>query len=323
MFRNQIFVTNFRPDTDLDFRVHTFGDLFIFGSPDLLVSHERAGNREAVLLGYAIDPFAPGKDNDEIAAGLAGATGTQDVGRQTQALSGRFVIFYWDDDTKIAFSDTLGHRQIYYYRIEEQLFLTSSPKLFLHVMHFDLQISDEKRRITESQEFCRTEGAWFGDETLDGRLKKVMPNHYLDLGSRQTHRKAFDVPRRDTEEGIRDLCAHVLTGGITGAVRRYRVMQAVTAGVDSRVLLAASKEVSDKINYFVLKQPRMSADCPDIEIPLKLAHNLGIDFQLLVTEPMNDEFIVGYSAEDILPRRLSKTQTIQHHHITTFSGVVS
>jgi hypothetical protein len=247
MFRNQYFVTNFRPDTDLDFRIHRFDDLFIFASPALSVSHERVGNREVVVLGYAIDPFAPEKDNDEIAAGLAGATSAQDVVRRTQALSGRFVIFYRVDDIRIAFSDTLGHRQIYYYRIEEQLFLTSSPKLFLHVMHFDLQITDEKRRITESQEFRRTENAWFGDETLDGRLKKVIPNHYLDLDSLQVHRKAFDVPCENTEEGVRNLCGQVLKGGLDGAVRRYRVMQAVTAGVDSRALLAASKDYKDQI----------------------------------------------------------------------------
>jgi hypothetical protein len=314
MFRNQYFVTNFRPDTDLDFRVHSFDDLFIFGSPDLLVNHERAGDREVVLLGYAIDPFAPEKDNHEMAAGLAGATGTQDVVRRAQALSGRFVIFYRDDDTKTAFSDALGHRQIYYYRTEEQLFLTSSPKLFLHVMHFDLQISDEKREITESQEFRRTENSWFGDDSIDDRLKKVTPNHNLDLEKWQVRRKAFDVPRHDTKQATQDLCAQVLTGGLAGAVRRYRVMQAVTAGVDSRVLLAASKEVSDKIQYYIFKRPGMSAENPDIAVPLELAKKIDIDFQPLTTEPLNDEFIEAYKIEHILPRILSKTQNIQHHY---------
>lgn len=314
MFRNQYFAASFQPDTGLDFRIHRFDDLFIYGSPDLPVSRARVGNREVVVLGYAIDPFAPEKDNHEIAAGLAGAIGTQDVMRQTQALSGRFVVFYRDDDTKIVFSDTLGHRQIHYYINKERLFLTSSPKLFLNVMLFDLRISDEKRRITESQEFRRTENSWFGDDSIDDRLKKVTPNHCLDLESLQVHRKAFDVPRQDTKEGIRDLCAQVLKGGLAGAVRRYKVMQAVTAGVDSRVLLAASKEVSDKIQYYIFKRPGMSAELPDITIPLKLAKKLDIDFQPLTTEPLKDEFIEIYKNEHILPRISSKTQNIQYHY---------
>jgi hypothetical protein len=314
MFRNQYFVANFRPDTELDVRVHEFGNLFVYALPDLGVSYARIGGTEILLLGYAIDPFAPEKDDDEIAAGLASAGSVQALIHQTQVLSGRFVIFYRKGETNIVFSDTLGHRQIYYYADADRLFLTSSPKVFLHVMNFDLRISNEKRQILQSEAFRRTENAWFGDDSLDDRLKKVIPNHYLDLKRLELRRKSFDIPPQISENSIRDLLAQVLTGGLGGAVRRYQVMQAVTAGIDSRLLLAASKNHRDEIQYYIFKRPSMSLDYPDIEIPLKLARKLDIDFRPLATEPLRDDFLEAYKSEHIHPRILSKTQNIQYHY---------
>ena len=314
MFRNQYFVTNFEADVRVDFQCRIFDDLSVYCSPTLGVSHERCGNSEVLVLGYIIDPLNPQKDNDQVVSSLVNAAGIEDVVRRTQHLSGRYVVLFRNDDIKIAFSDTLGHRQVYYYVNNRQLLLTSSPKLFLHVMDFDLKIGDEKRIITESQEFRRNENAWFGDESIDDRLRKVMPNHYIDLNHLQVNRKIFDPLIEGTREGIRDLCGNLLAGAINGAVRRCTVMQAVTAGHDSRILLAASKNYKDKIQYYIFKRPGMDENNPDIDIPSKLSKKLNFNFKILTTKPLRNDFIEVYKPEHIFPRMLSKTQNLQYHY---------
>ncbi|MEX1014905.1 MAG: hypothetical protein WDZ80_07155 [Candidatus Paceibacterota bacterium] len=88
-------------------------------------------------------------------------------------------------------------------------------------------------------------------------------------------------------------------------------MQPITAGWDSRILLAASKDHFEKIKYYVFDQAKK--DDPDVNIPLKLSHKLGLNFHVNPTDPLREDFLKILKKNFMFPRTLKKTEHIQFH----------
>lgn len=314
MFRNQYYITNYKTSTDLDFQSKTFGDFYIYYSPVLPGSYAKSESAAVLALGYLIDPFRPEHDNQDICSMLASCIDEREFMYKAQGLSGRYVILYKVHDYTIAISDALGHRQIYYNNDRERIFLTSSPKLFLYVVNTAPCINEKKLKLIQSKQFKYNQNAWFGSESIDDRLNKVLPNHFINLKTMCVYRKLFKSVPRKSETEVRKLCGEILKGGIAGAVRRYRLMEPITAGFDSRALLAASKEYKNDIFYYTFQRPEMPPHYSDLEVPCKLTKRLGVNYRVLRTEPLRDDFLDAYKSEHIVPRILSKTQNIQYHY---------
>ncbi|MBN1855292.1 MAG: hypothetical protein JW829_21355 [Pirellulales bacterium] len=99
---------------------------------------------------------------------------------------------------------------------------------------------------------------------------------------------------------------------MTALTARHDVLMALTAGWDSRVLLAASKHVSRNIKYFVYRQTNVKKSHSDIWVPKKIAGALGIDFA--VKRPFNNQlpgwFVSMLSQNVTCARVLPKTINI-------------
>lgn len=85
-------------------------------------------------------------------------------------------------------------------------------------------------------------------------------------------------------------------------------MMAVTAGIDSRTLLAASREITDKIYFFINKERDLNDKSPDIWVPRKLFSTLNVPFQVHevpgdVDDGFKQVFLTNtfFSSERILP----------------------
>ena len=68
-------------------------------------------------------------------------------------------------------------------------------------------------------------------------------------------------------------------------------MMAVTAGNDTRLLLAASRDVCDNVFYYINKIPRYNEKHQDIVIPSQLFQKIGLNFNILeYTIDVDEEF---------------------------------
>jgi hypothetical protein len=70
----------------------------------------------------------------------------------------------------------------------------------------------------------------------------------------------------------------------------------ISAGVDSRKTLAASRDVRNSIYYFTHTPTQTSMLTNDVEIPYRLLPRLGLDHHKLGMQPMTDEFKEYYEA---------------------------
>jgi hypothetical protein len=324
MFKNHyIAIENSLPPKDLqDFAETSWSGLRVLTGNPLAAISVAGAAANIMLIGPAIDPFHPELTEQEIAQMLADScTNSRDLFEETQYLSGRFVLFYKTASEFIVTGDACHLRQIYVVWVDGKLVVTSSPKLFLEYFGLPLNMNAEKKALSDSDLHRRLRFVWYGDSALDDRLQKVLPNHYLDVTAKTVIRLPhIDLGQKIEETEIISYAAKALTGTYDALARRYKPIQPITAGWDSRVLLAASRKVKDRIRYYVFVQSPKERQ--DIDVSKALSEKLGLDYKIVQTEPLREDFLSVLGGEQILPRVQPNTPEIQYHYDQHYDGDV-
>jgi len=129
-----------------------------------------------------------------------------------------------------------------------------------------------------------------------------MPNHYLDIDAGKPIRY---WPNKNIEykpvSEIAIICAKIIKGYMRSIYNRYPIMVPVTAGKDSRLLLAASKDFADKVYYYINKEKYLDVNSVDIRIPRKLLSKLKLDFHIIeIPQTVDDNFIKVFFENNII-----------------------
>ena len=83
----------------------------------------------------------------------------------------------------------------------------------------------------------------------------------------------------------------LLPGLVTAAAERFDVVLGVTAGLDSRLVLAACKDFSSAISGVSVQQNMMKVDHRDVTVPDRLLGRLGLEHKVITPKPsMSPEF---------------------------------
>jgi hypothetical protein len=284
-----------RGEDNLELPKSRFGPLTIYHHPALRVTVARHESTEILLLGYVLDPSKPLSSDFEILDALArSCPGKAQLFERLQSLSGRFVLLFSTPDEFVALNDACGSRRIYYSLDPAGLVLTSSIDMFRHYRNSAPEVSPAKREILESSEYERAERAWIGAESPDDRLWKVLPNHYLDLNRRSVSRIPVDVRQLIDESSLCEYSATVLRESLRAALSRFEaVAQPLTAGWDSRGLLAASRDFLSSIDLFVFARPDQDETWPDVSIPMRVSRRLNLRLTVIRPGSASKDFLSG------------------------------
>jgi hypothetical protein len=302
-YKNQYYVTNLELTNPKELKKISFNNLNVYFHPSLKVSSAQKDSTEILLLGYIINPFQPQETNDDIVKNIADTCNSKEtLFKELQNLSGRYVLLYKNKSDFIALNDSDALKQLYYGFIDNDIILTSSPKMFLDFYGGDLQISDMKRVFINLKEYEPNEHAWFGDKCIDDRLMKVLPNHFLDIINKQVYRAPISFDKLVNEHDIVEYASALLKGSMAAITKRYKVIQPITAGWDSRTLLAASRDCLKDIQFYVIDFSTDNNLLPDVWIPQKLSEKLGLNFQVIKLKEPSDEFITRFKREHVVPR---------------------
>ncbi len=125
-------------------------------------------------------------------------------------------------------------------------------------------------------------GSWIsGTVTAHDGVFRLLPNFYLDLASWTTHRfwpktegfrLDYSLARAVAE------AAPALAGFTEAAAREMRLGVTMTAGFDSRGLIAATRYVADQVEYFTFGAPNESVDQV---MAVKISAKLGLRHKLV------------------------------------------
>jgi hypothetical protein len=167
----------------------------------------------------------------------------------------------------------------------------SQPGILAECLGFDE--GEAATRFTESFNFrTHEEYRWPAASTPFKEIRHLLPNHCLDLCTGQDVRYWPQVSLEPISlNAAVDRLAHLLPGLTKAAAMRFDLALGITAGWDCRLVLAASHEIRDKLDYLTVRQGRMPDTANDIVVPARLLARLGLPHTVVKALPyMSAEF---------------------------------
>ena len=109
----------------------------------------------------------------------------------------------------------------------------------------------------------------------------LLPNQRINLDNGEVDRfyPIESLSPVDTQEAL-DIAVRCVRGGLEGILKHARISIPVTAGYESRSLLAASKDFQSQCDYFVDRKDAMGTDHADVWVPKKMCAALGVPFSV-------------------------------------------
>jgi hypothetical protein len=288
---------------------HTINERYtLYAHVDLAVCKVSKGDTSIYLLGDLFDYRDPSKGNKSILNDLI----TCNFEQLTELIahySGRFVIIFTRNGLIHLLHDAMATRKIYYVFHNKELWMASQPHLLAKVTGIRHTANKEKLLFYNSEAFHQLHNASIGNTTCYDGIFQLMPNHFLDVSSFQVKRYWPNraVHFRPVNEVV-EQCSEMINGFMEGIANRYKVMLPVTAGKDSRMLMAGSGKCKEKIFFYVNREKCLNPESADLKIPVKLFNRLGLNFHVI--DPyldIDDDFKTvyfsnnPYASEKFLP----------------------
>jgi hypothetical protein len=287
------------------YRMQVNGELRLMVHPSLGVCRAEADEKSLILIGYILDSRRPDADNAQIVSELlADLVRFDSFLEKTYRFGGRWIMIVNDGEGSYLFNDAAGHRQVFYTTVNDHhgLWCASQPRILAELT--GCRISREASVFIDSYEFRKNaEYRWPGHGSPYDEIMHLLPNHYLDLGTGAGKRywPSKPLPRKPLEEAAKTASA-TLKGLIEAAAQRFELAISLTAGLDSRVVLAASRNVVEKNRVMTVRQIDKPDDHVDVRVASQVTEMLGLDHDVIESSLMiDDEFLLCFKENAVLP----------------------
>lgn len=256
------------------------GTTHVYAHPTLQIVGA-SDSLDVILLGFLLDPEHPELTDHDLLRAIAAAPGLADAVWQSSRLAGRYVLLIADQGQIYALNDPCGLRSICYHTTDDGVYLASNPALLGRLTPIRSSAhATEYRNST----YARNElEPWIpSGETLYENVGHLVPNHYLELGRsnqvRYWPRSTLTV--RSVDAAI-PLAAALLEGHVRAAGNRFPLALPLTAGMDSRILLAAARYHTHDVFAYTLQYGKLTGTSPDIRIPRRILSSLHLEHHLI------------------------------------------
>ena len=288
-FNRQYFLSNKKISfpTLPDWKCTTLpNNTYLFSHPNLPVVTVDNGSFFICCIGYCYVSSGEILDNKESFKKIIGRSKTKDELTQSFEMAcGRYAILSVNEAEFFTFTDAISLRNLYYINDHASpVLLASDLNLLKYLVPKDLkQVSTDPANLFFNNEF-KTIGhgnAWIGPKTLFSNVHKLLPNKCLDLNTLQVSRY---WPHQKIEEQdldhVAEKLAKMIRSILLNAKERQRLSIAITAGYDSRLMVAASTPFKNEVHYFIDHFPSMRMDCADIKIGALIASKIDCKFHI-------------------------------------------
>lgn len=251
---------------DLPWKKYAFGPFRVSVHPNLDMTAGKNENAEVLILGYIFDAHDPDSDMQRIADFLVRRKSYEELEHAMSRYTGRYVVLMKRGNEVRLYPDAVGQRSCCY----GYGWAGSQPGL-IGLM------AEIRKGSAEHVFFSRPHSlSWPGTATPFEDITMLRPNHYLDLAAMRSTRFWPKTPivRQDVYEAAEKI-VRLISTGMAGAHKRYKLWLALTAGHDSRVIFTSTKELHRDMEFFIVRDENTPP--PDVAIPPRLcsAYNLA------------------------------------------------
>ncbi len=231
----------------------------------------------ALLIGNA---FAVGDDRSaEALLETAIAAGSDSVLHETlDILSGRFALITSQGGGRV-YHDAFGSRTIFY-RVGQPSCTASHGGLIAGL--FGATVDPLAEAISREPEYVSRSVAYLpGDLSVHDGVRALTPNNYYDISSGRTVRYWPRVPRKKTTLNQFHSCADTYFSSFAAYLSNHHLtpVLGVTAGIDSRAIIAAFRHHNVPMKYVTWKNVALPEK--DVAVAKAMASYLGGQHHLL------------------------------------------
>lgn len=230
------------------------------------------------LLGIAVSGHAVLSESKRL-ANLPGATLVEKIRR----LGGRFAAVVLRSGDERVLVDACGSYALVFSPRAERV--AASPELFAEIPGHHR--SQDLLRSLELPE----RDAWFpfGITSRVG-VERLLPNHYLDLETWRVHRhwpsRDLSIASGEPEVSTARI-ADVVSETIGALAAATPLQMPLTAGRDSRMLLACARRWADEIRFYTTALPDETARI-DCQVAARIAARHGLSYRKIPWAPASD-----------------------------------
>lgn len=252
------------------------GDFYLYYN-DFKVFSDKSNNSQIVLLGNFVDSHNPARSQKEIINELIELSSFNEIINKSKKLAGRFIIFHYNQLKLHILPDATASIQVSYSTKSEVLFASSHPKIIANKMNeniseqaLDIQMKSEQNLIMPY------------DRTVYDNIRYVIPNHYLEFINQTSVRY---YPLKIESNVSIEKAVHITSHQVKSILKGYnnlfgKLSLPLTAGVDSRTILASSREIIKDITTYTFMHKNFDCNTADIVIPKLISEKL--EFKHLV-----------------------------------------
>ncbi len=286
--------------------VEVTNNQFVTIHPDLNFYKAEDKNNTLVLLGYILDPYHTDLGDQEIVNSLLKTSSDiNDLFESVAVMGGRYVVIANINGESIIFNDSVGYRQVYYHTDDKgKIWCASQPGRIGDAIGKteNNEISNELNKIDL---FKNTSEYWLpGRLTTYKDIFHLLPNHYFDFNKKKVYR--FWPRTKYNPISISEIAkdsSNLMQGILESAANRFDIACSLTAGADTRVILAASRNIVEKMHFFTHTHPKLDENGLDILIPKRILGDIGLKHHVVkYDDKMDDSFKVPFYRNTQMPR---------------------
>ena len=231
------------------------------------------------LLGYPIDSEAQLVTEDvRFAVSPSASDAFDQFETALYGYGGRYAAIFLGREASRVYLDPCGSLAVVFCPEQEMVASTSSLIPYLHK-------DDDNQELIEAIEVPNEDTYYPFGLTPRRSVERLLPSHYLDLQTweavRHWPKREIDVAQ-DVPEAVRELVS-LLKNNISAIARNYSLHLALTAGRDSRMLLACTREHVDRTLLYTVSGPSAGKRL-DWDIASRLArkhslHHIQLDYE--------------------------------------------
>lgn len=251
-----------------------FLDYNLYYGADLDVTCVQKDGMGLLLIGYILDPYNPKDSDTDILERIADKLQKGwDITQASNEFGGRWALVVWQSGQISVFHDACGLRQVFYYADSEALAFASQARLLAQV--FSLKTEDSATDYINQAQKLDKEYSWPVSASTYKDVKRLLPNHYI-----KNNRSVRFWPERKktaiSAEEASKKCATIIKGLLNAANERFTLAVTLTAGLDTRLVLAGCADILYDVSVVTLFNENDREFSDDIAIPRQICKALGI-----------------------------------------------
>ena len=262
-------------DPPQSWRSVSLGEYSLWHDPNVPISHAATEESRLIFIGRAVDPYSGLGDQRVIANRLAIGVRNGTFLDLLDQLTGRFVVIIIDAEGPKVFQDATGTRTVFY-------------SLGVVASHSGLATGDRSQPSSDTERLWQDVNASTSSvRYLPGLanpypdVRPLTPNTFLNLAQGTVERFWPRASRSENPEldSVVAEVSEILAESARLFASQWSLAASLTAGLDSRLSLAAARAVAGEMEFFSIM--RMEDPHPVHVVDLEVARDICEQFDLV------------------------------------------